>query len=71
MRIRDLQGEDCILISDSQDIKATMTDIGREDEVEGYGCLLVILDDSGCDYASVYGCFSNIPYLDAIVDLLY
>jgi hypothetical protein len=59
-RVSDL-GEQFQLVSDSQDIIATLDSIGQGQEFCEVGCLFVeVLDD---DYGQVYYCEQSVPYL--------
>ncbi len=63
MRVRDIP-QDLMLISDSQDIAATLETIGQSNQFNDIGCMFVEVLDG--DYGSVYGAERSIPYLDAI-----
>jgi hypothetical protein len=68
MLVRDVP-DDYILVSDSQDITATLESIGYDGDPSDYGCLFVLVGDG--DYVHVYGCESNVPYLSYSLDHLY
>lgn len=67
-QVRDIPA-DYILVSDSQDIEATLESIGYDGDPSDYGCLFALVGDG--DYIAVYGCESNVPYLSYGVDRLY
>jgi hypothetical protein len=65
--VKHLQDKRYTLVNDSQDIVATLEQIGRSDCLEdNFGCLLVEVLDG--DYGQVWGIASNVPYLDAIAN---
>lgn len=66
--VRDIP-DDYVLVTDSQDIEATLESIGYQGDTSDYGCLFVLVGDG--DYIAVYGCESIVPYLTYRVDRLY
>ena len=50
---------DLTLITNDEDIKVILDDIGVTDE---YGCLFVAVDDG--EYGDIYACRSSVPYLE-------
>jgi hypothetical protein len=62
-------GPEYELISNSQDIAATLESIGRADEIDDWGCLFVKVGDG--DYDAVYGCEASTPLNSSrVYDLL-
>lgn len=60
--VQDINDNDSFaLVSNSQDIKAVLEYIGKDDLIDEVGCLFVEMLDG--DYGDVYYCKSNIPYL--------
>ena len=65
--IAELNDPDLMLITDSQDINAVKEYLGSPEWFD-YGCLFVKIIDG--DYAEIYGCESNVPYLHYWVDTI-
>jgi hypothetical protein len=60
-KVEELQGEKYTLVSDSQDVKATLESIGKLDQLSDYGCLLVAIENG--DYSEVWGVQNCTPWL--------
>lgn len=68
--IGDIDGDkNFILITDSQDIKATLEHIGMESLYDEVGCLFVDLLDG--EYGEIYYSGNSIPDLRAYVHKIY
>jgi hypothetical protein len=63
MHVRDIP-KHLTLVSDSQDIEATLESIGAMDQREDVGCMFVEVLDG--EYGAVYGVERSTPWLDAI-----
>ncbi len=57
------------LVTDSQDIEATLESIGMLEDIDEYGCLFVLVGDG--EYEFVYGCSHSYPRVDDRVELIY
>jgi len=61
-KVKELQSEEYVLVTDSQEINYILDYIGCD---LGYSCLLVKIDNG--DYAEVWGC-DYPPYLDCLAE---
>ncbi len=61
--------DDFDLVTDSQDIEATLESIGMLECYDEYGSLFVLIGDG--EYDTVYGCAHPYPHMNARVELLY
>lgn len=62
----DEKHADLILVSDSQEIKATAEAVGFD--AADYGCLFVEVGDG--DYNEIWGCFESVPWLNLSAEKL-
>ena len=60
--------ESFVLVSNSQDIQATLEHIGQSNRTADAGCLFVEVLDG--EYGEVYLCERSIPYLGATIEKL-
>lgn len=58
--IKDFTDDYC-LVTDSQEIVITLRDYCVDADASEWGCLFVRVDDSGADYAEIWGCERAVP----------
>ena len=64
-------GSEYKLLTDSQDINWTLANIDSTFTYSDYGCLFVLNDDDTDEVIRIYGISGSVPWLDAVLDLIY